>query len=68
MKRDRQISVKLEKSPKDPLDELEPKMSTEEKVKLVKELGTFAATLYFFKVGTDAMFTIIVNAAAKGLK
>ena len=68
--KNRKVVVSLEKTPKDPLDVLdeEPKLTTEQKVDLVKEIGCFAAGLYFFKVGTDAFFTVLVQAAAKGLK
>ena len=67
MKR-RQIAVSLEKSPKDPLDELEPKMSTDEKLQVVERLGRFAVIAYAAKVAIDVAGTIAVNVALKGIK
>jgi len=66
--RRRQINVSLEKSPKDPLDELEPKMTTDEKLQVVERLGTGLIVLYAAKVSIDAVGTIAVNLALKGIK
>lgn len=68
MFRNKQVTLKVEKSPKDPLDELEPKMTTEEKLVLVERLGKFALLCYAAKVGIDAAGTIAVNVALKGVK
>ncbi len=69
MKRhERQISVKLEKSPKDPMDVLEEKMTTEEKLQIVERLGKLALLGYAAKVAIDAAGTIAVNVALKGVK
>lgn len=64
----RQITVNLEKAPKDPLDELEPKMSLEEKKQVIYEFATLGFMLYAGKVAVDAVGTIAVNVALKGIK
>jgi hypothetical protein len=68
VRRERQISVKLEKTPKDPLDDLEPKMSIEEKQQVIYDFAILGLMLYAGKVAVDATGTIIVHAALKGLK
>ena len=66
MFRNKQVTLKVEKSPKDPLEDLEPKMTAEEKIAVVERIGKFALLCYAAKVGIDAAGTIAVNVALKG--
>jgi hypothetical protein len=66
--RNKQVTLKLEKSPKDPMDVLDEPMPIEEKVQIVKDFVLFGAGLYTFKVVVDTCATLVINAAWKGIK
>lgn len=66
--RRRQINVSLEKAPKTTFEVTEPKMTLDEKLDVAERVATLGLMLYAGKVAVDAVGTIAVHIALKGIK
>lgn len=68
MFRNKQVTLKVEKSPKDPMDVLDEPMPIEKKIEIAKEVATFGAGIYAFCKIVDTCSVLIINAAARGIR